>query len=255
MTKCCCSCTGLRFFVFAIAAISSVLLPVTAKAGSILVPGVSIDFSGGTGGTFNYTLGLGSVAKVRNAPVTKVVGRPSFKAFPVTSGVLNFTTGPCLLSCGIGTHGSSVPQFAPGGSFSISGGIPAMSIANGTSLIHGSFVDFTDPTGKMHPAVGMNLNPHSMSGVTAYIQASSIDTTLLTFYNIDPAFQGGQGELSQLFLKLKFMTPTWNGEIQSSDLLIVPALPNLPEPPSLLLFGTGLLFLAYLVRRNLPAQN
>ena len=233
-------------------------LSTVASAGSIPV-GKQMDFSGGTGGTFSYTPGVGDTASVKNAPITKVIGFPSFLSLSITDGTLDFTTGPCIATCGSQTNKktgvtTSVPQFgqSPSGGLTLYGGIAALGIADGTALIDGIFV----PNGK-HPAAGFSLTtkPGANSGMDGYLQVLSINPALLTYFNMNPAFTGGKGHLTELLLDLSFVTNSWNGTIDHSDLLVDPAL---PEPPSLLLFGSSILLAAYLLRKKLivrPAQT
>lgn len=240
----------------AIATMGLLLVPAVAKAGPI-VPGKELDFRGGKGGTFSYTIGVGSTASVNNAPVNSVIGFPSFDSLSIDGGLLDLTTGQCYATCGEGiAHGFaySVPQFKAGGDLRLYGGIPSLGIADGTLLFSGVFAPFTDKTGHTHPAVGMSLsaNPNVSSGINAYLDVESLDPALLSYFNFNPKFTGGQGQLAQLLLTLTFVPTSWNGEIESSDLLVDPAL---PEPPSLLLFGTALLFVAYLVRRKVAAEQ
>lgn len=235
----------------AIAVLCLALLPSPARAGSI---GTSkskskeIDFKGGAGGTFSYTIGTGDTADVTNAPENTVISFPSFLSLAIQDGTLDFTTGPCISGCHEGTQGGfdySVPQFGKGGSLTLYGGIPSLGIKDGTELIEATFVPFRGQT-----AVGMSLsaNPHAASGMTAMLEVLSINPALLAYFNINAHFTGGKGSLSDLLMRLAFVSPSWNGEIKSSDLLIDPAL---PEPPSLILLGTAMLFMAYLIRRKI----
>lgn len=238
------------FWSAAVSLIASAALGTIASAGSIPV-GKQLDFSGGTGGIFSYTPGLGNTASVKNAPIGKVTGFPSFLNLSITDGTLDFTTGPCIATCGSKTNKAgvttSVPQFgqSPSGGLTLYGGIASLGIADNTALIDGIFV----PSGK-HPAAGFSLTtkPGANSGMDGYLQVLSINPALLTYFNINSAFTGGNGHLTELLLNLSFVTNSWNGTIEHSDLNVTPAL---PEPTSLLLFGSSILFAAYLLRKKL----
>jgi hypothetical protein len=233
------------------------LLADTSKANSF-PPGKKLDFSGGSGGTFSYTPSLGNTASITNAPIGKVIGYPSFSSLGITDGTLDITTGACIRGCVATTRSTgittSVSQFAPGGSLELFGEIPSLGINTETELIGGNFVMYTDPSGIKHPATGMSLttNPGTNSGLNAYLNVSTIDPALLLYYNMNPMFTGGSGELSDLLLELTFTSSSWNGSIKTSDLLVDPAL---PEPPGLLLFGSSMLFAAYLLRKKLTARS
>lgn len=227
-------------------------LPSLASAGSI-PPQKQIDFRGGQGGTFSYTIGVGDSATVDNAPELSVISHPNSYSLQIVGGTLDFTTGQCIATCGEGTvngYAYSVPQFGQGGQLELRGSIPSLGITNpNTMLIEGGFVPFRGST-----AVGMSLsaNPSQQSGMTAMLQVETINPELLAYFNFNPNFTGGSGLLSDLLLKLAFVSPNWNGEIKSSDLLVDPAL---PEPPTLFLFGSAMLFLAYLVRRKIVGSH
>lgn len=235
-------------------ALCLILISTPAKAGSIGTgkQGKEIDFKGGTGGTFSYQTGLGDTASVKNAPENTVISFPSFLSLTIQDGTLDFTTGPCIATCGESTIGgveSSVPQFGQGGGLTLYGGIPSLGISDGTALIDGVFVPFRGQT-----AVGMSLssNPNVQSGMTGMLEVLSINPALLAYFNFNPSFTGGKGTLSDLLLELAFISPSWNGQIRSSDLLLDPAL---PEPPTLILLGTAMLFMAYLFRRKIGANQ
>ena len=209
------------------------MLPSAARAGSV-PPGKDIQFLGGSGGTFTYSIGVGSTAGVHGAPMDTVISFPSFTSLGIDSGQLDFTTGPCIATCGeatVGGFAQSVPQFGAGGGLTLYGGIPSLGIADGTALIDGTFVPFTDAGGHTHPAAAFSLfaNPGKTSGMDGYLQILSVNPELLSFFNFNPSFTGGEGHLSELLLQLTFVAPTWNGQIEHSSLLVDPAL---PEPPS-----------------------
>lgn len=236
---------------FAIAIFCLTLLSSPARAGSVPA-GKELDFSGGKGGSFSYMIGLGDTASVKNAPENTVISFPSFLSLVIQDGTLDFTTGPCIATCGEQTKGgieSSVPQFGKGGGLTLYGGIPSLGIPDGTALLSGVFVPFRGQT-----AVGMSLssNPNVSSGMTAMLEVLSINPALLAYFNFHPNFTGGNGTLSDLLLQLAFVSPTWNGTIKSSDLLVDPAL---PEPPTLILLGSAMLFMAYLFRRKIGGSQ
>src|SRR5262249_9568906 len=131
-----------------IAAMFFALLPATTQAGPI-PPGKEIDFRGGEGGSFTYMIGVGSHATVNDAPIASAISFPTFRVVDIEDGLLDLTTGPCIMTCLEGNaHGfpSSVPQFDKGGSLVLMGGIPSLGIPDGTVLLNGTFVPFTDAT-------------------------------------------------------------------------------------------------------------
>jgi hypothetical protein len=76
-----------------------------------------------------------------NIGITSLTGSATTKnagTYSVTAGDLEFSTG-AFLGTSTGLSGETILNFASGGFFNITGGVPGASIPNGSSLVTGSF--------------------------------------------------------------------------------------------------------------------
>jgi hypothetical protein len=230
----------------AIALMAFVVLGPLASADNLLIAqGRQIDFTGGKGGSMSFALGMGNSLNVTGAPINGVTQFPSFDFFPIVGGLLNLSTGPCETGCTKFNNksGTSTLFFDDGGSLSIVGEIPSIGINSSTTLIKGFF----DSNGIEKHETNSFLNSKTgHGGINGYLDITFIDPTIVQALNLLGG--NGHGFLSEMFINLSFDRNrlTWNGSVNSTDLIIKPA----PEPSSLFLLGSGLLGAAGLLRRK-----
>jgi hypothetical protein len=224
----------------------AVLAPL-ASADNI-VQGKQIDFTGGKGGAMSFQLGMGNTLSVNNAPIGNLIQFPSFLNFPVVGGFLNLTTGACESGCTKFNNGSGTSTlfFDDGGALTIFGEIPSIGINTVTPLITGIFNSNGMET---HETNSFLNSKNGHGGINGYLNITMIDPTIVQALNLLGG--NGHGFLSEMFVTLSFDRhhQTWNGNVDSTDLIIKPA----PEPTSLLLLGSGLIVAAALVRRRIES--
>jgi hypothetical protein len=234
----------------AIALMAFVMLAPLASADNLLIAqGRQIDFQGGAGGSVSYTLGNGNSLFVTGAPISNLTQFPSFMNFPVVGGLLNLTTGACETGCTKFNKGSGTSTlfFDDGGSLSIVGEIPSIGINSPTTLITGFF----DSKGIEKHEANASLNSKTgRGGIDGYLNITMIDPTIVQALNLLGG--SGNGYISEMFLRLSFNAnnQSWNGSINSTDLIIKPS----PEPSSLFLLGSSLLGAAGFLRRKLASR-
>ena len=234
--------------VGAVALIAFAVLAPLASADSLIVQGRQIDFSGGAGGAVSFALGNGNSLFVTGAPISSLVQFPSFMNFPVVGGLLNLTTGGCETGCTkVSKAGTSTLFFVDGGSLSIVGEIPSIGINSPTTLI----TAFFDSKGIENHEANASLNSKTgHGGIDGYLNITMIDPTIVQALNLLGG--SGNGYISEMFLRLSFNAnnQSWNGSINSTDLIIKPS----PEPSSLFLLGSSLLGAAGFLRRKLASR-
>jgi PEP-CTERM motif len=231
------------------------LLATSAYSGS-LPAGKTLDFgTTATGGTLNYTLGKGSQLTITNAPITFVQQSPSDRRFAITGGTIDVVTGGCIKGCTYNTrsqtHGS---EFADGGVVKVYGSLPEFANDPTGLLFEGTFNSTLGSKLFSHavcPVTNVTLSNKAgkSGGLDGCVQITDVNQALLADMNFPPD-SNGQGYFSTLAFALAFDGTGWNGMIKSSDLNIIPA----PEPSTLLLFGSGLLIGAGLLRRKFRSQ-
>ncbi len=208
------------------------LLSAPALAGPI------VSFSDNLGGGSISYAGSGSNLVGANIPIDTVtgIGTPQHSGNPgssITQGTLSFTTGNLV------SFSSGVYTFGAGGTFTITGGMPAASIANGTTLL----------TGQLSTAavdVGSSVYLFTGSGIDTPNQA------LLAYFGLT----GSAATLGQVTIHISPTTacsPCGRGTpfAGSPFSIYVPDAPTpVPEPGTLALLGSGLLGIAMAAGRR-----
>jgi hypothetical protein len=238
-----------------------------AKAGSILPKGPAIDFSSFTnpgnvkhvGGSVSFTQGVGNEFTVKNAPIFQLraqygnIGPSKSGLYSVGNGTLSLNTGGCISGCtNVNNNGFQGADFSGvGSSLTLKGDISSMGIGSAGDpvvLIQGYFSDLgssnVNPTHVSFNKGSSKTNPGG-GGITGYLDITYINPLLVSVLGLNDG--NGVGSLSQTLFNLNYLTMSknWNGEVGSSDLIVIPT----PEPTSLMLLGTVLLALAWITRK------
>jgi hypothetical protein len=199
-----------------------------------------IDFQGGTpGGTVAYTTAGGDLTGTGIVIDTLFgINTPqNAGTYVVTGGQLNFETGALTGSSG------TTYTFGGGGYFNITGSVADASnniIASGT-LLQGSFV---------------NATVDESNGAIVLTTSSGADTKnsdLVSYFGLPSGTQWAFGPATThvATTSLNSTDGTFTGSAFSTDV------PNqvVPEPASMMLFGSGLAGLSALIRRRRKQQS
>ena len=215
-------------------ALAVLLVPVVVGAQPIL----KFDDPTAPGGTVSYDGALGPIIGT-DIQFQSILGIGT----PLNSGVnlacvgclLNLTTGAVTTE---GTPGGAPYQAGPGGTISIVGGIPALGIPAGTTLLTGTFA------GTPVQAIGAGLQ----FGLFAAGGTDEKNETLAAFFGLPTDFTFANTAITT-DLDIDPVTAAFSGVVVNADLNNTSTLVVVPYPFTLLLVGAGLLGGGLLRRR------
>ena len=185
-------------------------------------------------------------------PVTTITGidtpRNSDSPFLVSGGVLDFVTGK---------YDAQTGTFAPGGTVTVTGGIPALSVPNSTLLLSGVFNSGASLTETPRPL-------QNWGGMNDNFEASFTTTGSQSLYNYfylgNPAVSSASEDISLSFIATigLIVNNNSNGLIGGNILDTPLSAPNgnsgtpvpTPLPAGFCLLGSGLMSLAGLRSRS-----
>jgi hypothetical protein len=128
-----------------------------------------------------YAGGAAGLATSLSIPIATIRGTNTPVAtsdLAVTNGSLDFVTGSLTA---FSTNGGSAWDFAPGGSITVVGGVPALGIPDGTTLLSGSFDNTVSLTGT-DPTLATD-------GFLVATFSDTKDLMLLASFGLDPDTQ------------------------------------------------------------------
>jgi hypothetical protein len=255
----------LNLFVLIVVCVALYAMP--SNAGSVLPKTGLLDFSSRTstkggpvqhvGGVVEFTQGYGNSLTIVGAPIVQLKapfgdkGPSKNGLYTVTDGVLDMTTGGCVMFCTSLTKGGfQSARFNAGGSLSIMGEITAMGITSVQNLIVGHFVDLggSSPHASLNTAAS-KAHP-STGGFGGYLDITYINPDIVAA--LDLSHSVGEAIMTNLFLDLGFSDGTWTGTVGGSNVGVVPMTPT-PEPTNLVLLGSALLAAGWVTRRKIKA--
>lgn len=211
----------------------------------------TIGFTGGNGstgtGSVSYTAAVGDSFTVTGALINtlSIDGTP----YAVSGGVLNLVSGPTSSIVSGCTGGPCIAMMGGGGSLSVDGGVLALSIGTGSTLISasylpGGFLSFSGSGSGTSGTYSALLDPSSVSLNTAI-------SNLLADLGIS------SGSNTEMDINLAFSGATYSGHnaVTTSDVGVTTT--PVPEPSSLLLLLTGIALLssAVIYRKTLGVPS
>jgi hypothetical protein len=198
------------------------LLPSVALA----IPSIVFDtVPGGAGGTLTYD-GAGGPAIGTDIVFVNFSGVDT----PANPGVTLDCVG-CTLAFTTGANLDEGPSWlwAGGGSFTLTGSVPALGLGAGTVLLTGSFTATVNTPG----LAGTDPNALFIA-----IGTDTKDSTLASFYGLGPDFTFANTEIALGTFVSDPVTGAFTAVPNQADLINVQAV---PEPMTVFLLGLGLL--------------
>jgi hypothetical protein len=267
--------TKRMFSVWGVALLGLVAFPTSTTAGPIQ----KIDFAG-TGGTVAYTQNVGNPFLAVGG-VGSVIGLPAGKQASVGGGMFNLQTGGCnagancytpngadtlmLTFSNSGTNGITITGsvfFGAGSPFNIPAGSTLMTgeLVNTSAVIRGPSAPMPTNCSASQHAAGQ-CGPDT-GGLSGEIDTTFVNPSLLKGLGLLPANMSNPPksieQLNFILMGIIFGPNQTIGGIgntmDSSVTLTDFSLTLTPEPTSLLLFGSGLLFATEVLRRKLASR-
>jgi PEP-CTERM motif len=197
-----------------------------------------IDFYGGTGGGLTFTPQVGQSLAVNNAPISLLwpLSSPSTQ-YSVIGGLLNFTTGAATQVTSGPGYNSVTFGGGSGQDLTLSGTVydaSNNSIASG-NLLTGQFLD---GSGTFYDTFGLGFfgGSFNITGIS--------DALVQALFGAPYGGSGGGVDAQALHLQVDYSNGSYSGNVASTNLVAA-----IPEPATLLLFGSGLLVCAALLRK------
>ncbi len=192
----------------------------------------------GTKGTFSFGNTTSSSLVTPGASITGISDLVnSALDVSVQGGLITLTSGAAKSMCSSAT--CSV-VFGTGGTLTLTGGVSALGIPAGTTLVTATFADgsstfFSTGTGTF----GGDLT------------SLTVNSMILSYFKIT----GARGSEAQTFTGVTFNSSKgFHGEVGTSGLTISGMTPSVPEPSSLSLFTLALIALGLVVTRRFPKK-
>ncbi len=199
------------------------------SAGYAMATAIDFGVVAPTPGAINYD-GLGGALIGTGIQVDNVTGLGTSLnnnvTLAISNGALNFTTGPFV------SFDADDWDFAGGGSIVITGGIAALGIADGTTLLSGSF---------------STAQVDRIGGGTFYVALSGFNDDknpeILRYYGVNFPMHTGNFNIS-------FNATTNANHAITSTQVLSGDIVNVPEPVSMVLLGLGLLGVGLVSRKK-----
>ena len=223
-------------FLALVLSLPALMIPSAARA-----DGLTFHFQNNTLGCFNFGTTVGSVFKTvggSSSPILQAVGTQNTgNHFTGNLGTVNISSGTLLNETFFGGHPTSL-TYAPGGLISIVSTSAMGPIAAGTTLFTGTFSS---------DLVFKTTNPNL--AFPDWTMAGSIKTLSVSSAMLKMMGLPNQGNASFSAVTMDISWKFAAGCLNGGDITLTPT----PEPGTLLLFGSGMLSIAGMLRRRLTA--
>ena len=217
-------------------ALPALMVPSAAQA-----DGLKFHFQQNKLGCFQFGTTPGTVFQTlggTRSPMLQSVGTQNGGTnFTGTLGTLSITSGTFLSETFFGGHPTSL-TYAPGGTVSVVSSSVIGSIPAGTTLFTGTF-----SSNLVFKTTNPNLAFPRWT-MSSTLKTVGVNTALLAMLGLP---KQGSGSFSAVSMDISWLLS--GGCLNGGDIILT----NTPEPGTLLLFGSGILSLAGVLRRRLTA--